>query len=263
MNHLLYYKQYFFVGLKNAVEYRYNVATNIFGNVVAIAVLYLIWAQLFLAGYVTSIRGFVLTDFLIYYIISLWLQKFTSEVNSNFEDDVNSGYLLQYIVRNINPFSKYYFTSFGIKIFANITLFILFLIATIVLHKFVLLNFLLLLVFVILATLLNTLFISLLSLVAVKIQKLNGFMFVVNLIVSFVSGALIPLSFFSTQAQTIFYFLPFQYMRYFPAVVFLGKTSSAQIIYGLISSIIWVVVLYLLFKFFYKKALKSFEALGG
>lgn len=251
------------MGLKNAIEYRYNVATNIFGNIISIVVLYLIWAQLFLAGYVTSVRGFVLTDFLIYYIISLWLQKFTADVNSHFEDDVNSGYLLQYVVRNINPFPAYYFSNFGIRFFANVTLFALFLVASIILHKFVILNFLLLLVFVVIATLLDTLFVSLLSLVAVKIQRLGGFMFVVNLIVSFVSGALIPLSFFSAQAQTTFYFLPFQYMRYFPAVIFLGKISSVQIIYGLISSIVWIVVLYLLFKFFYKKTLKSFEALGG
>lgn len=263
MNHLLYYKQYFYVGLKNAIEYKYNVIASIFTQIASIAVLYLIWAQLFLAGYVTSIKGFTLIDFLIYYIISMWIMKFTARVDFDFEEDINSGYLLIYIIQNLNPFPEYYFKRFGVSFFANITLFVLFLITSLVLHKFYILNFLLLLLFIILAAILDTLFVSLLSLVAVKIQRLGGFMFVVNMIVGFVSGALIPLNLFSIQTQTIFYFLPFQYMRYFPAVIFLGKVPTNQIIFGLISAIIWIVILYLLFKFFYKRALKSFEALGG
>ena len=128
---------------------------------------------------------------------------------------------------------------------------------------FIISKILLFLVFLIIAILLTSLFRALVSLIAVKTQRIGGVMGTIFLTMSFLSGSWIPLNLFPDIVQKIFYFLPFQYMRYFPAITYLGKTNTSQLVFGFLISILWIITFYFLFKFLYKKAIKSFEGQGG
>lgn len=82
-------------------------------------------------------------------------------------------------------------------------------------------------------------------------------------ILRFLSGQLIPLSFFPGTLQKIFEFLPFSSMVYTPVMVYLGKYSGTELIFVLGKQFFWVVFLYLLGTYLWSRITKRLIVLGG
>lgn len=82
-------------------------------------------------------------------------------------------------------------------------------------------------------------------------------------LLSFLTGQLIPLSFFPDVVQKIFEFLPFSSMVYTPVMIYLGKYTSQQLVFVLGRQLIWVVLLYLLGSIIWKRVTKRLVVLGG
>jgi ABC-2 type transport system permease protein len=57
--------------------------------------------------------------------------------------------------------------------------------------------------------------------------------------------------------------MPFQYMAYFPAVIFLGKRTGWDLVEGLIWQLAWVVVFGVLTRWLYQRGLRRYSAFGG
>jgi len=77
------------------------------------------------------------------------------------------------------------------------------------------------------------------------------------------SGQLIPITFFPETMGKILKILPFSYTSFYPIYIFLGKLSSKEIILALGVQIFWAVVLLLLMKKLYTKALIKLQVAGG
>lgn len=82
-------------------------------------------------------------------------------------------------------------------------------------------------------------------------------------IMTFLTGQLIPLTFFSDAIQKIFEFLPFSSMNYIPVMMYLGKISNSEVAYTLIKQVIWIVILQLFSSWLWKKVIKRISILGG
>jgi ABC-2 type transport system permease protein len=57
--------------------------------------------------------------------------------------------------------------------------------------------------------------------------------------------------------------MPFQFMAYFPAVVFLGKVQGADLAWGLALEAFWALFFALLARFLYRRGLRHYGAYGG
>lgn len=79
----------------------------------------------------------------------------------------------------------------------------------------------------------------------------------------FLTGQLIPISFFPEVVQKIFEFLPFTSMVYTPVMIYLGKYTGQELQFVLARQFVWVVLLYLLGGLIWKKATKRLVILGG
>lgn len=82
-------------------------------------------------------------------------------------------------------------------------------------------------------------------------------------LLSFLTGQLIPLSFFPGPVQKLFEFLPFSSMIYTPVMIYLGKYSVEQLVFVLAKQAIWIVILYAAGSFGWKKITKRMVILGG
>ena len=71
-------------------------------------------------------------------------------------------------------------------------------------------------------------------------------------IVEFMSGLLIPLSFFPESLQRIMLFLPFAHISFTPLQIYLGKVRGAEAWQSLGIQALWVVVLYITSRAFWK-----------
>ena len=84
-----------------------------------------------------------------------------------------------------------------------------------------------------------------------------------NAILNFLTGKLIPISFFPVFIQEIFSFLPFTAMTYVPVMIYLGKYTGTEALRQLGKQALWVVVLYFLGSLLWKKIEKRIVILGG
>jgi ABC-2 type transport system permease protein len=95
--------------------------------------------------------------------------------------------------------------------------------------------------------------------------EVTSLMYIINIFTYFVSGQMFPLELLAdypyvTQVLEV---LPFQYLAYFPAMVFLEKRQGEELIVGLLIELAWAVGLILLSRWMYRLGLKHYSAYGG
>lgn len=90
-----------------------------------------------------------------------------------------------------------------------------------------------------------------------------GMNIIKNATLNFLTGRLIPISFFPIGLQKIFSFLPFTAMTYVPVMIYLGKYTGVQVLEQLAKQALWAVVLFLLGSFLWRKIEKRIVILGG
>lgn len=80
------------------------------------------------------------------------------------------------------------------------------------------------------------------------------------------SGHMFPLELLPTEPvnfRAAVEFLPFKYLAYFPAAVFLGKVEGQEIYQGLLVEICWVIFFIVLARVLWWKGIKRYSGFGG
>jgi ABC-2 type transport system permease protein len=86
---------------------------------------------------------------------------------------------------------------------------------------------------------------------------------VVNTINFFVSGQMFPLDLLGEPWAGALRSLPFQYLAYFPTMIFLGKVRGNDLVAGLLAAAAWAAVLIVLARLLYHLGLRRYSAYGG
>ena len=84
-----------------------------------------------------------------------------------------------------------------------------------------------------------------------------------EVIVSFLSGRLLPLSFFPGVFATIVGYLPFAGMSYYPVLILIGKVDILTSIHYVGFSLVWLIALNLFAKVLFNHASKKITVQGG
>lgn len=90
-----------------------------------------------------------------------------------------------------------------------------------------------------------------------------GLYMVKDALMSFLTGQLIPLSFFPGAVQSMFEFLPFSSMLYTPVMIYLGKYQGSELLFQLMRQAVWVLLLYALGSLVWHRVTKRLVVLGG
>jgi ABC-2 type transport system permease protein len=93
--------------------------------------------------------------------------------------------------------------------------------------------------------------------------EVTSLLWVITTLNYFISGQMIPLDLLPGWAAGLLKALPFQYLAYFPAVVFLGKVKGAALVQGLLIELAWAVVFMLITRWLYARGLRHYSAFGG
>jgi ABC-2 type transport system permease protein len=93
--------------------------------------------------------------------------------------------------------------------------------------------------------------------------EVTSLVWVVNTVNYFVSGQMIPLDLLPGLWRGVLKSLPFQYLAYFPAAVFLKKVQSPELAQGLLVQAVWAVVLIVLSRWLYARGLRRYSAYGA
>lgn len=95
------------------------------------------------------------------------------------------------------------------------------------------------------------------------ILEVTSLLWVIGTLNYFVSGQMIPLDLLPEFWSGLLKMLPFQYLAYFPAVVFLGKIRGWELVQGLAIEVVWVVLLFGVTRWLYARGLRRYSAFGG
>jgi ABC-2 type transport system permease protein len=93
--------------------------------------------------------------------------------------------------------------------------------------------------------------------------EVTSLLWIVNTLNFFISGQMLPLDVLGPFWSGLLKSLPFQYLAYFPALIFLGKIEGADLARGLLIELAWAVALIVLCRFLYYRGLRRYSAFGG
>jgi ABC-2 type transport system permease protein len=93
--------------------------------------------------------------------------------------------------------------------------------------------------------------------------EVTSLLYIVMTLNFFISGHMLPLDLLPQPWSTILKLLPFQYMAYFPAVVFLGKVSGWELVFHLLGELLWAVAFMVLARVLFRLGLRRYSAFGG
>ena len=114
-----------------------------------------------------------------------------------------------------------------------------------------------------LAFLIGFFFESSLGMTGFWLLEVTSLLYVVNTINFFVSGHMFPLDLLPPPWAGLLKALPFQYLAYFPAAVFLGKVQGWDLVYGLLAEAGWAAFFIILSRGLYRAGLRRYSAYGG
>ena len=93
--------------------------------------------------------------------------------------------------------------------------------------------------------------------------EVTSFLYIINTINFFVSGHMFPLDLLPPFWTNVLKMLPFNYLAYFPAMVFLGKIEGEELWWGLAVELGWTLLFFVLARWFYRMGLRHYSAYGG
>jgi ABC-2 type transport system permease protein len=93
--------------------------------------------------------------------------------------------------------------------------------------------------------------------------EVSSFLYVINTLTFFLSGHMFPFDLLPGVFAAVLKSLPFQYLAYFPAAVFLGKVQGPALLEGLLVGFAWAGGFIALASWMYRRGLRRYSAYGG
>lgn len=118
----------------------------------------------------------------------------------------------------------------------------------------------------VMAFLIGFFFEAMIGLAGFWLLEVTSLIWIVTTLNYMVSGQMFPVDLLRKDyyyVAVVLEMLPFQYLAYFPAMVFLGKVNASDLPVALLIEAVWVVVFVLLARWLYARGLRRYSAYGG
>ena len=98
---------------------------------------------------------------------------------------------------------------------------------------------------------------------AFYLKNIDGVIRAKHISLDFLSGVLIPFSFFPIWVQTAVAWLPFQGLSYVPVTIYLGQRRGEDLVAALLVQAVWALGLFLIGRRLWSRALRAVTLQGG
>lgn len=265
------YKLFISAGMLELITYRVNFFLYRIGDVMGAFVAFYLWRAVFSSSHQSLIRGFSLSD-MTFYIIMSFVTNLLTKSDSSFMigEEVKDGSIIMRLLRPVHFAASYLFTEIGFRwlVFVSVGLpFLIIIIGLKLLSGQPILQISLMaltyLFSLILAFLINFFFNICFGFSAFVFKNLWGSNLLKNSLVAFMSGSLIPLSFFPKIIADILSFLPFSSLIYTPVMIIVGKYNISQMIQAVLLQLFWLLVMIALSQIIWKRVQSHITIQGG
>ena len=253
-------------GFMLGMVYRFTFFFTLLGNVVYLGVAYYLWSSIY--SHSGVIRGMTFNETFLYVglgsSIFVLLKTFTDWF---IHSDIREGTIANYLIKPVDVGTYYMFSSMGIFLFNA---------AIITIPTFLLLAFVFKVQFTIgpgLVVFPISLFLAYLitfwldyfvGLFGFYTESVWGLSTTKEIIITFFSGALIPIHFFPDALQKALFWLPFQAMYHTPITMITRPDQGWDVFLQMLAvQAFWAIVIFISARLFYDQAVKVLRISGG
>lgn len=254
---------------KRKLSYKWSFWLSTISKVLNVLMYCFLWQGIFRNSSSSVIKGFTKDSMICYVITSFLVSSLISgSVTKQIADDVREGNIAMSLCKPISYRVNLILMSFGDFLYKFVTWGIVTLVIVVFYEQGCGIGrgmeyFTVFTLFVISSFILRALFDFCFGMIAVKTTYSFGLMLIKDAFLAFISGQMIPYDFMPDILREIFNMLPFGGMVYTPSMLLLGRFSTGQIIKLVIMQFLWIILMYILSGFFWKKTVKQVTVLGG
>lgn len=256
--------------LQVTMIYRMNFLMGIISTLIMFFVHYKLWETIYSVNGAEVIGEFTFKGMVIYIFTArvLYAMIHSFNLERKVSDEIKQGALSIYIVKPIN----YLFYNVSALLGKSILQLGVSLLIFVVFFCFAVydaslfddpLKLLLFGIAMLLGSLINLLIGYLFALTAFWIEQVDIMYVLKDMILNFISGVWVPLSFFPDTMQSILAYLPFKYLISFPIDIFLGHVRGSELYAGMAIQVLWVAALFLAGDWIWRRGLKKYTSVGG
>jgi len=249
-----------------ALTYRFDVISTILIQCLIMIANSFFWVAAY--GSRVSAIGTSRSQMLTYIILSAILAcMFTISVEHRVANSIREGKVAVDMIKPVNTFGMYLAEDLGsliVTFFLNVIP--LLIIAWLFIQApipFSFTHFLLFLVSTILSYIINWLICATFSMLAFWTVSIGPLLHIKSILIRILSGSVVPLWFFPEWMQAILRFLPFMYIYQLPLSIYIGKISIHEMAWELSIQVVWIFILYGLFKVIQNKIKSNVLVQGG
>lgn len=259
------------VGLQNTLVYRINFFLRSVFALIPLAAIIFFWKAVYANGEIGGqIAGHTLAEMISYYLLITLIDMLTAVNEDDWQiaSDIRDGNINQFLVRPIN-YMVYRFCLFG----AGRLIYTAVALAPVIVFMLLQRQFfvgpasemaLVLSVLSLVMTALLQFFLSFtVAMLAFWVLEVSTFIFIVFAFEYVAGGHLFPLDILPPVVTAVLKLTPFPYLMFFPASIYLGWTTEAEIWKGLGIQLFWVVFFFIIARFVWSRGLRKYTAVGG
>lgn len=266
------------IGLYNSIVYKDNFIMGFVSSVANLIVQLVFWPIYYNSGanltYVSidsiMIAGYSLKEMMTYSVVIYIIQRTISltSISNIIKEDIMSGELNIYLLRPMEYLWTKWLQSMS-KQALNLVLTIIFLFVVHIsfdsffVYPESLIKVFITLFFVVLACILSFLLNSIIGVLAFWLLETQSLGVLYNMMVTVLSGSLFPINLIKNQFGNIIKCLPFSYMAFIPAQIYLEKIENMKIVNNILICLFWVVMLLFLLIRLWNNGIRKYSAFGG
>lgn len=252
------------------IAYRVNFLFFLLGEIMKCFVMFFVWKAVFDSSESSTLYGFTYDNMVVYLFITFLSGYLTySDGSYAIGKEILDGSIAMRMIKPVDFDMCFLFQELGNLMMKSIMIFLP-IVAGVEIYRWVangalMLNVPMLLLFllsIILAYLSNFFFNVSYGFLAFFLKNLWGTDIIKGVIVSFLSGATVPLAFMGTFGEVLGY-LPFASLSYTPVMIYMGMYTPLEIVFYMGLQVFWLVVFIIISKLILRSAMKRLVVHGG
>lgn len=250
------------------MQFRMSVVVMLFGNMVYLVVIYNLWKAIYASVDSPTVNGMTFTDTMIYLVLaSAQFAFMEAYLVWEMGRSVQDGSIIVQLIKPMTYGTYQLFYISGGNIFYFIVTFIpTFVIVELITHGAIPvgINILYYLISVTFGTLINFAVDYFVGTICLYTQSIWGINIMKQTVVTFLSGATVPLAFFPEKLYNIVMFLPFHAIYNTPLTLLIhNDLPASEVSDMLFTQLIWVIIMFAAAKLFWKVSERVITVNGG
>lgn len=251
-------------GFQDATAYRTEFLIGIIGSaLVPAAIQWIVWFALFQAGGETRIDGHDFQYFVHYTLMSLLFSQVRGgDHDFELQEMIRSGSLSQYLLRPVSVVQFIYVRGVAPRLFiAGVCLLLGFILRGFI--SFPIERLLGAMLLALLGNLIHYQIGATLAALAFYWEESYYVLMVKNLIVSLLSGEMIPLTLFPKAVSLVWKSTPFYLYVFAPTQYALGRRTGAEFVFDISIGVVWLLITHVGLRLSWRVGMRRYLSLGG